>query len=316
MPESISLAQTTHGVLNLCKSYGSTSMDAIRILKKLTNAKRIGHAGTLDPIATGVLPVCFGQATKLMEFLINSTKRYRGVIMLGVTTDTYDSQGREVSRGNWENITESQVEAVLSSFIGSILQVPPMYSALKHDGQRLYSLARAGEDVYRPPRPVHVYGVKLLNWEPPLITIEVECGRGFYMRSFAYDVGESLGCGAHLSALVRTRTGSLSEDSSITLDNFAELVNAGDWQASLIAPDGVLGNMAAVSISSAAERFIRTGQEVSIPGTEIETRHLEMRRAYNGRREFVGILRFNRTRNLWKSERIFNLPVPSSYAPE
>ena len=226
-----------NGFLVLNKPVGSTSMDAVRRVKRLTGMKkRVGHGGTLDPLATGILPICFGQATRLMEHLINETKGYRMDVRLGVSTDTYDAEGQVVQEQDPSHITREQVEEALDAFRGTILQKPPMHSALKKDGKRLYELARQGVEVEREARQVEVYSLDLLDFNLPLITLESECGRGVYMRSLAYDLGEMLGCGAHTASLVRLRTGGFRIEDAVTLDQFAQAVEENRWKEMILPP--------------------------------------------------------------------------------
>ncbi len=233
-----------NGFLVLNKPVGSTSMDAVRRVKRLTGMKkRVGHGGTLDPLATGILPICFGQATRLMEHLINETKGYRMDVRLGVSTDTYDAEGQVVQEQDPSHITREQVEEALDAFRGTILQKPPMHSALKKDGKRLYELARQGVEVDREARQVEVYSLDLLDFNLPLITLESECGRGVYMRSLAYDLGEMLGCGAHTAGLVRLRTGGFRIEDSVTLDQFAQAVEENRWKEMILPLDALLLNM-------------------------------------------------------------------------
>ena len=304
-----------HGVLTLNKTKDATSMDMVRLVKRLTKVKRVGHAGTLDPIAIGVLPICFGQATRLMEFMVDSTKLYRAEFTLGVATDTYDAYGTPVQQGNWSGISRAHVEAALPQFVGTTLQQPPMYSALKHEGKRLYELARAGVEVERPAREVVVTNISLLDWAPPRLTVEVECGRGFYMRTLAHDLGAVLGCGAHLSDLVRLRTGQLSIEESVTPEQFEGAANDGAWEQLVAPPDFVLRDMQAVAVAPAAERRLSNGQPVALRGADVYAQHLEARRAYSTDGRFLGVVRFNRAQNHWQPEKLFSLPLPSPYAP-
>ena len=195
------------GIFVLNKPEGVTSMDMVRMAKRVTRVKRVGHAGTLDPIATGVLPICFGQATRLMEYLVDGRKVYRATFTLGTATDTYDALGEVTDRGDASGVTREDVEALLPGFTGAVTQQPPMFSALKHEGKRLYELAREGIEVERPARDVVVYSIDILGWTPPTVELEVVCGRGFYMRTLGQDLGVALGCYAHLSALTRERAG-------------------------------------------------------------------------------------------------------------
>ena len=227
-----------NGFLVVDKPVGSTSMDVVRTIKRLTGMrKRVGHGGTLDPLASGLLPICFGQATRLMEHLINETKGYRMDVRLGVSTDTYDAEGQVVEERDPSDITREQVEEALDAFRGSILQKPPMHSALKKGGKRLYELARQGVEVEREARQVEVYTLDLLEFKPPIVTLESECGRGVYMRSLAHDLGEMLGCGAHTASLVRLRTGGFLIEDAVTLDEFAKAVEEKRWKEMILPLD-------------------------------------------------------------------------------
>ena len=303
------------GVLDLHKLEGSTSMDVVRIIKRLTRVKRVGHAGTLDPIATGVLPVCLGQATRLMEYLVDHHKLYRAEFRLGAATDTHDAYGTVTSGQDPSGITRSQVEALLPVFTGEIQQLPPMYSALKRDGKRLYDLARAGLEVERPTRPVSVYSLNMVDWSPPLATIEVECGRGLYVRTLVHDIGAMLGCGAHLSALIRLKVGPFTVADAVTPDVFEEAVEAGTWEDLLSPPDIALLGHDSVTVTASAEEQFRHGQAISLPDVTMYARHLELRRAYTTDGRFLGVLRFNRAEGIWQPEKVFALATPSPYAP-
>ena len=303
------------GILNLDKPYGTTSMDMVRLAKRLTSVKRVGHAGTLDPIATGVLPICFGQATRLMEEMVDGRKLYRAQFRLGVATDTHDAQGTAVSEADPSGVTRAQVEALFPVFTGSIMQRPPMYSALKHEGKRLYELARAGVEVERPPREVTVYSLTMLEWEPPLVTVEAECGRGLYMRTLAHDIGETLGCGAHLSALTRLRAGVFRLEEAVSPQQFEAAAGNGQWEELLSPPDVVLLDLVPVMAEPAAERHLRRGQAVSLRSAGLYTQHLEARRAYGADGRFLGVVRFNRAQNVWQPEKLFSLSQPSPHAP-
>ena len=197
------------GILNINKPAGKTSFAVVAMVKRLTGEKHVGHAGTLDPMATGVLPVCLGQATRLVEYLMDTTKTYRAEIELGVSTDSYDREGAVTQKCDASAVTLAQIETALNSFRGVITQIPPMYSAVKHQGKPLYELARAGIDVERKARTAKIYSLEIRDWQNPFLTIEVNCGKGTYIRSLANDLGQALGCGATLSALERSRCGIL-----------------------------------------------------------------------------------------------------------
>jgi tRNA pseudouridine55 synthase len=303
------------GILDIHKLEGSTSMDVVRAVKRLTHVKRVGHAGTLDPIATGVLPVCLGQATRLMEYVVDQHKIYRAEFRLGAATDTHDAYGTVVNEQDPSGITRSEVEALLPVFTGDIQQQPPMYSALKREGKRLYDLARAGVEVERPTREVSVYSLSLVDWSPPLATIEVECGRGLYVRTLVHDIGATLGCGAHLSALIRLKVGPFTVDDAVTPEEFEAAVTSGTWEDLLSPPDVALLGHDSLTVAAPAEEQLRHGQAIPLPDTTMYARHLELRRAYTTDGRFLGVLRFNRAEGIWQPEKVFTLAEPSPYAP-
>ena len=210
-----------NGVLIIDKSAGPTSHDVVASVRRVLRMKKVGHTGTLDPAATGVLPIVLGKATKLSRYLVGCDKSYRGVVTLGVTTDTLDAVG-EVLEEKPVDVTEEQIEAVLEQFRGDIKQVPPMYSAKKIDGKKLYELARQGVEVEREATGVRIDELKLVSFDGTDIVVDVTCTSGAYIRVLALDIGEALGCGAHLSALRRTRVGSFDLSSAITIDDLAD----------------------------------------------------------------------------------------------
>ncbi len=198
------------GILNINKATGMTSHDVVASIRRLLKQKRVGHAGTLDPAASGVLPICIGQGTRVAEYLSESGKAYRAEIIFGVETDTYDSEGVVVRTASAADLTRAQIEQALQRFTGQQMQLPPRYSAIKLQGKPAYKLARAGEDISLAPRPITIYRLEVIDWLPPCLTLAIECSKGTYIRSLAHDAGEQLGCGAHLAALVRTRSGPFS----------------------------------------------------------------------------------------------------------
>jgi len=206
------------GVVVVDKPSGPTSFDVVRRVKGLFKAKRCGHTGTLDPTATGVLPICIGDATKIASFVSDGEKEYDAVVRFGATTDTQDSAGRTLETKPLEGLTEDRVRAALEGFVGLIEQTPPMYSARKVDGKRLYELARAGEEVEREARQVYIAEATLLWFRPPDAGIFVRCSKGTYLRTLAHDLGQRVGCGAHLRALKRMRVGPFGLEDSVGLD--------------------------------------------------------------------------------------------------
>jgi len=210
------------GVLLLDKAQGMTSNDALQKARRLFSAAKGGHTGTLDPMATGLLPLCFGEATKFSADLLDADKTYEAVIKLGVATDSGDAEGQVIATSPVD-VSETQLMGVLPRFSGDILQVPPMHSALKRDGRPLYELARQGIEVERDPRPVRIHRIDCLAFAGPEIDFRVKCSKGTYIRSLAYDFGLALQSGGHLTALRRTKIGDYSVENSITPEDFAQL---------------------------------------------------------------------------------------------
>src|SRR5215471_20995226 len=228
------------GILNINKATGMTSHDVVTKIRKVVQQKRVGHAGTLDPAASGVLPICLGQATRVAEYLSESGKAYQAEIILGVVTDTYDSEGIITRTSTLTDLDRADIEQVIRQFLGPQMQIPPPYSAIKIQGQTAYKRARAGEAVVLPPRPINIYQLTILQWLPHRLTLAIECSKGTYIRSLAYDLGEHLGCGAYLGALIRTRSGPFSPNDSITLEQLAEAVTQGTVEHHLFSPDSAL----------------------------------------------------------------------------
>ena len=297
--------QPAAGILNINKPYGITSMDVVRRVKRASGFKRVGHGGTLDPVATGVIPVCIGQATRMMEYMLDGSKKYRTTITLGVTTDTYDSMGEITETADASDLTREEVVSALTHFLGEIQQVPPMYSALKKDGTRLYDLARQGSEVERKPRPVVVHQIELTEWNPPEATVEVHCGRGFYMRSLAYDLGRALRCGGHLSTLVRLKASAFTLNESLTLEEMEDSFADGSWTKHLHSPDVVLGSMRAIIAGQRMQELIKNGRpipsSVRIPPNEPEERC----RVYGTDGSFLAIMKFDADEALWKADKVF-----------
>ncbi|MDC8757281.1 tRNA pseudouridine(55) synthase TruB [Janthinobacterium fluminis] len=248
------------GVLLLDKPVGFSSNDALIKAKRVLNAKKAGHTGTLDPFATGLLPLCFGEATKFSQDLLEADKTYETVVHLGQNTDTGDTEGAVIQERPVA-VTREQIEAVLERYRGPILQTPPMYSALKRDGKPLYEYARAGITLEREARPVTIHKLELLAYEAPYLTLSVTCSKGTYIRVLGEDIGNALGCGAHLKALRRTQVGALTLDQVVTLD--ALLGHAAPL--SLLAPvDALLSSFPAVSLTAElAKRFLQ-GQRLAL----------------------------------------------------
>ena len=253
-----------HGFINIDKPLGITSHDVVSRLRRITRIKRIGHAGTLDPAASGVLVVAIGQATRLIEYVQDDTrKRYQALITLGSATDSDDATGTVIAESAVPALTQSTIESVLSRFTGAIMQVPPKVSALHVDGQRMYDLARQGIAPDLPARPVTVYGITLLNWNTQSIHIDVECGKGTYIRSLARDIGILLGTHAHLGALRRTMVGAFAVADALPLDS----LTIEQVQANLVSPLQAINHLEQLVINDEQVRRVRNG----LPLTTLDT---------------------------------------------
>ncbi|MDD5189854.1 MAG: tRNA pseudouridine(55) synthase TruB [Dehalococcoidales bacterium] len=294
------------GILNINKPTGKTSYAVVAMVKRLTGEKRVGHAGTLDPNASGVLPICIGQATRLVEYLMLTTKTYLAEIELGISTDTYDKEGTVTATRDCSAVTEAKILEALQAFIGEIQQTPPIYSALKHQGKPLYELARAGVSVEIKSRPASIKSIVLKDWHAPVLTIEVVCGKGTYIRSIANDLGEALGCGGTLRNLIRTRVGVFDYKNALTLEQFEESVRTGYWESLLYPLDSMLENWQAVVVGGEMAKNIRNGIAVAFNSSANQD-HL---RAYTGDGALLGVMRFDKDKQLWQPEKVFASLTP------
>ncbi len=308
---------SANGFINLYKPPGITSMDALRQMKRISGQRhKVGHCGTMDPLARGILPVCFGQATRLMDFVVGGVKRYLMEIKLGVTTTTYDGEGEVVKTGDTSGVTRELVEKALRPFVGVIEQTPPMYSAIKVKGQRLYKLARAGIEVEREPRPVEVYSIEVVQSSGENLVLDVKSGRGAYMRSLAHDLGEALGCGGHVADLERLACGAFLAESAVTLEQLeGAAAEPSGWEKFLLPVDWVLRDLKSISVGRQAEQYLRHGQSVSLSDPQLEAGYLEQFRAYSSDGRFLALVRFDRAANAWRPVKVFQIDSPSPYAP-
>ena len=262
-------------------------------VRRLTGERRVGHAGTLDPPATGVLPIALGRATRLIEYLADAHKTYQAGIRLGVTTTTLDAAGEIVEVRPVEHLTETRLESALASFRGTIEQIPPMYSAVKVDGRRLYDLARRGETAERSPRTVQIFRLDLKAYQAPDLVLEVECSKGTYIRTLGDDLGRRLGCGAHLTWLVRTLVGPFDLNQSVDLDRVAQAAAANEWDDLLWAADEILIEWPAIVVGDATARILCQGRAIPA-GRSVGDRAAigdhGRTRAYSARGEFLAVL--------------------------
>ena len=260
--------RSVNGIFLLNKPSGLTSNQALQRVKKIFNANKAGHTGALDPLATGVLPLCFGESTKFSQFLLDSEKHYRSTYTLGLATTTGDCEGELIASNDASSVTQQQVEEALNEFRGEIEQVPSMYSALKHNGQPLYKLARKGLEVERQPRTVTIFDYKLLAFRAgknPQIDVQVHCSKGTYIRSLADDLGKFLGCGAHVSALNRYKSGPFDESETLSLTELETLRedNSAEQLDHLLKPvDAAIAHLNLVELDEIMSAYFRQGQPV------------------------------------------------------
>ncbi len=292
------------GILTINKATGMTSHDVVAKVRKLLKQRRVGHAGTLDPAASGVLPICVGQGTRVAEYLSESGKAYRAEILFGVVTDTYDAEGLVTRTSDPSGLSLPQIEDALAHFLGPQMQLPPRYSAIKLQGQPAYKRVRAGEEVILEPRPIEFFQLRILAWNSPRLTIEIECSKGTYIRSLAYDLGEHLACGAHLAALVRTRSGPFALAESITLEQLAEAVEQGNVQAVLCAPDRVLQHYPGIQLDSATAERVLHGNAFRLPEEMLP--HMELARIYGPSGHFLAIATWNEEQQSWQPIKVFS----------
>lgn len=286
------------GYLNVDKPCEWTSSDVVAKLRGAFNLRKrnvkIGHGGTLDPLATGVLPICIGSATRLADYVLNGNKTYQMRIRLGVATDTYDSQGDIVSESDASGVEIDDLNDVLNQFRGVFSQLPPMYSAIKKNGQPLYSIARRGGSVDREPRTVEVYELRITHWEPPDVELYVECAKGFYARSLANDIGELLGCGAHVTSLQRVRSGRFKIDQSVSLDELLHLAGEDEWTQHLLPVDFVIQEMPSVTISADQAIDFMHGRRVAPSHFTDNDKSDNRIRVYDPDGEMIGLARIDR----------------------
>jgi tRNA pseudouridine55 synthase len=275
--------QPIDGVLLLNKPVGITSNAALQKAKWLLNAKKAGHTGTLDPFADGLLPLCFGEATKFSAYLLDADKHYRAVQQLGITTSTGDPEGEVLSRAD-VHASCADIAAVLPRFVGEIEQIPPMHSALKHQGRPLYEYARAGIEIDRPPRKVTIRSLDMLECAPPRVVFDVQCSAGTYIRTLAQDIGATLGCGAHLTALTRLGSGGFKLERAHSLAEL-EALDPAQRQALLLPADCLVAHLPAVLLDTADAAALRQGRSIARVAVEPG-----LTRAYTASHAFIGLV--------------------------
>ena len=296
-----------HGVINIYKEKGYTSHDVVAVLRKVVGQKKIGHTGTLDPAATGVLPVCLGRATKVCELLTDHDKTYEALLLLGKTTDTQDISGEVLEERDPGNLTEEEVRSCIESFIGEYDQIPPMYSALKVNGKKLYELAREGKTVERKSRKVQIHGIRILEMNLPHVRMEVDCSKGTYIRTLCHDIGEKLQVGGCMEELERTKVGRFLKEDAVTLDEVRQKMEQGEG-AELFTPlDQIFAELPAVTVTDAKawmsyngndlpERFLLEKEEWT-DGQEV--------RVYDSRKNFIGLYQYRAPKKLFHIKKMF-----------
>ncbi|MBN2605750.1 MAG: tRNA pseudouridine(55) synthase TruB [Thiotrichales bacterium] len=289
--------QRVDGIVLIDKPEGMTSNDLLQKVRRIYQAKKAGHTGALDPFATGLLPICFGEATKISGLLLDSDKRYQATLKLGVATDTGDKDGEEAQEEAIPELSQEKIETVLHSFIGEVAQVPPMYSALKHKGKPLYEYARQGIEIDRPARNIQVLEIKLLGFEADEIRFEVFCSKGTYVRTLGEDIAKALGTVGHLTALRRLQTGSLTADDMHTMEVASETPQ--DYLKALDLP---LEHLQAMHLNEQDTQTIQHGGKLAV-----EKPQTDLVRFYDDKGRFFGVGEWQYEKNLLKPKRLFNL---------
>lgn len=293
------------GIINVYKEKGFTSHDVVAKMRGILKQKKIGHTGTLDPMAEGVLPVCLGKATKLCDMLTDKTKTYEAVLLLGRETDTQDTTG-EILAEYPVMADESQVKEAVLSFLGHYDQIPPMYSALKVDGKKLYELARAGKEVERKARPVEILDIHVDRIELPRVTMTVTCSKGTYIRTLCYDIGRKLGCGGCMESLLRTQVSEFSLKDSLTLAQIEELRDDGTLENHILAVDKVFSEYPALKMKQDFDRLVHNGNSFYRNQAEGDSRLPDgLIRVYDSRNQFIGVYVPDREKELLKPQKVF-----------
>lgn len=300
-----------HGIINVYKEAGYTSHDVVAKLRGICKQKKIGHTGTLDPDAVGVLPVCLGNGTRLCDMLTDHSKEYIAVFRLGVVTDTQDISGKILEK-NPVNVTKEEVESAVMAFLGESMQVPPMYSALKVNGKKLYELARQGKEVERPARPVTVYEIQILEECHPEYTIRVSCSKGTYIRTLCHDIGQALGCGAVMQSLKRTKVGDFRVEDAYPLSVLQQLADEGKLEEVICPVEKMFEDLPAIRVSETGYKALSNGNqlkqtEIAIQDTEHggEIGDWEAFRVYSHQNRFYGIYEYRKEKDLFFPVKLF-----------
>lgn len=304
--------QSLEGVLPVWKPEGFTSHDVVAKARGILGIKRIGHTGTLDPQVTGVLPLCIGRATRMVEYIQELPKEYEAKLLIGLSTDTEDMTGAVTAKADHVQLNETQVREILQRFIGDIDQTPPMFSAVKIDGKRLYELAREGKEVERKSRRVTIHQLEILSMdleaEHPEIHFRVLCSKGTYIRTLCVDIGKALGYPAVMKSLIRTSTGSIRKEQCLTFEQMAELKKQGTLQAHLIPMDQAISHIPAVELSSEEAVHVQQGKRITLPAQRMEgaTGSQVLLRAYSPDQRFLGLFEWKSTSQILIPSKVFH----------
>lgn len=300
-----------HGILNVYKEKGYTSHDVVAKLRGITGQRKIGHTGTLDPDAEGVLPVCLGRGTKLCDLLTDRDKTYETVLLLGRVTDTQDISGTVLENRDISGISEESVRAAIAGFVGGYEQIPPMYSALKVNGKKLYELAREGIEIERRARAVKIYGIDIISMELPRVKLRVQCSKGTYIRTLCHDIGMKLGCGGCMEELIRTRAGQFSLDGSLTLTEIAQRKQEGRLMDAVIPVDAVFEDYPRLIVRKEWEKTAKNGNP--LPGKAFV--HMDGAdhcrgnvRIYDESGQFLSVSRWREERDEYHIIKMFYVP--------
>ena len=319
-----------NGLINVYKEPGFTSMDAVAVLRGILKQKKIGHTGTLDPAAEGVLMVCLGNATKLCSFLEDKDKEYECRMLLGVTTDTEDTTGTEITRKSVSLNPEDSVDCLLNEeqiketfllFKGDIKQIPPMYSALKKDGKKLYELARAGKEIEREARDITIHDIEIKKIDLPYVTFRVHCSKGTYVRSLCRDIGEKLGCGGCMDHLLRTRVSFFSKENSLRLSEIEELAKAGEVDRFILPTSDVFKDLQSIYVKEESSKIIQNGNSLLWsniekiaddnmgPKDNVELKskvgNSQMFKVYTAANKFIAVYKYDEAEDIFKCEKMF-----------
>jgi len=296
-----------NGIVNVYKDAGFTSFDVVAKLRGIFGMRKIGHTGTLDPEATGVLPICLGNATKVVELLMDHDKEYIATLQLGIKTDTQDTTGEILEEKSTEGLTEDKVTETIMSFVGDIMQIPPMYSALKVNGQKLCDLARKGVEVERKPRPVTIHEIEIISIELPLVTFRVHCSKGTYIRTLCNDIGSKLGCGGAMKTLERTRVGIFEKNNTLTLQELQQLKDEGRLSQVVSPVDGLFPDYPKLTVCRDGIKKLENGNKLSSTDY-VNQNAINVHgcvRVYRPDGSFAGIYKREKTGDIFAPEKMF-----------